>query len=264
MKQICADLRAEHEELDAATAGLTDQQWSIMTPSPTWTIKDQIRHLAYFDDRAALAAVDPEAFGRHLAEVLGDIQGFIKILDQVGRDMPVGELLAWWRGEREKMLQFLAVVMPKTRLPWYGPPMSALSFAGARLMETWAHGQDVYDALKIRRAPTDRLRHIAHLGVTTFGWSYINRGLEAPTRPVRVELDAPSGGKWTWGPEDAADRITGPAEGFCLVVAQRRHVDDTDLIVTGDTARDWMSKAQCYAGPPTDGPQPGAREVRID
>ena len=235
-----------------------------MTPSPTWTVKDQIRHLAYFDDRAALAATDQEAFNRHLTEVLGDIPGFIKKLDEVGRDMPIDELLSWWRKEREKMLQALSAVTPKTRLPWYGPPMSALSFAGARLMETWAHGQDVHDALKKKRPPTDRLRHIAHLGVTTFGWSYINRGLEAPNRPVRVELDAPSGGKWTWGPEDAADRVTGPAEGFCLVVAQRRHVDDTDLVVTGDAARDWMHKAQCFAGPPTDGPKPGERVVRLD
>lgn len=157
------------------------------------------------------------------------------------------------------MLETLAAHNPKDRLPWYGPPMSALSFTTARLMETWAHGQDIFDALGLRRAPTDRLRHIAHLGVTTFGWSYINRGLYVPRIHVRVKLVAPSGALWTWGPEDALERITGPAEDFCLVVVQRRHIDDTRLESSGDGARDWMLKAQCFAGPPSDGPEPGER-----
>ena len=128
-------------------------------------------------------------------------------------------------------------------------------------METWAHGQDVFDALKLKRTNTDRLRNIAHLGVSTFGWSYINRGMEAPKEQVRVELTAPSGALWTWGPEDAANKVVGPAEDFCLVVAQRRHVDDTNLVVSGDVARDWMLKAQCFAGPATDGPKTGDRIV---
>jgi uncharacterized protein (TIGR03084 family) len=128
-------------------------------------------------------------------------------------------------------------------------------------METWAHGQDVFDTLGIVRTPKDRLRHIAHLGVKTFGWTYINRGLEVPPNPVLVELSAPSGDLWSWGPEDAQNRITGPVQDFCLVVVQRRHVDDTALEVTGDTARDWMLKAQCFAGPPVNGPAPGQRAL---
>jgi uncharacterized protein (TIGR03084 family) len=263
MKGICEDLRAEHEALDSVVTGLDEKQWLVMTPSPTWNIKDQIRHLAYFDDRAALAATDAQAFGRHIEDVLSDIERFMKTLDEVGRDMPIEELLTWWRAERRKMLEALEAIGPKTRLPWYGPPMSALSFATARLMETWAHGQDVFDALKLKRTNTDRLKNIAHLGVTTFGWSFINRGQEIPQTSVSVTLIAPSGERWTWGPEDAADRITGPAEDFCLVVAQRRHVDDTNLAVTGDTAREWMLKAQCFAGPATNGPEPGRRVIAI-
>jgi uncharacterized protein (TIGR03084 family) len=259
MKQICEDLRTEHNELDAVVANLSEEQWMLMTPSPTWNIKNQIRHLAYFDDRAALAASDPAAFGKHIEEVMSDISKFVKMLDEVGRDMPIKELMGWWRRERNKMLEAYEGMNPKDRLPWYGPPMSALSHATARLMETWAHGQDVFDALRLKRANSDRLRHIAHLGVTTFGWSYRNRGLQVPQTPVRVELIAPSGALWTWGPENASDKISGPAEGFCLVVAQRRHVDDTDLKVVGETARDWMLKAQCFAGPATAGPPPGER-----
>lgn len=262
MKQICEDLRTEHEALDAVVAGLDEEKWMTMTPSPGWNIKDQIRHLAYFDDRAALSTSDAETFGKHIEEVMSDIHRFIKTLDDVGKDMSISELMNWWRSEREKMLEAYEAIGPKDRLPWYGPPMSALSHATARLMETWAHGQDVFDALRLKRTNTDRLRHIAHLGVTTFGWSYANRGLEVPQTAVRVELTAPSGDVWTWGPEDASDKISGPAEDFCLVVAQRRHVDDTRLDAVGETARDWMLKAQCFAGPPTDGPKPGERVVQ--
>ena len=261
MKQICEDLRTEHEELDAALTDLDEEQWMIKTPSPGWNIKDQMRHLAYFDDRAALAASNPDAFGKHLEEVMSDMTAFVNMLDDVGKTMPLPELMDWWRKERKIMLDAFAACGRKDRLPWYGPPMSALSHATARLMETWVHGQDIFDALKLKRTNTDRLRNIAHLGVTTFGWSYKNRGMEPPQVPVRVELTAPSGDVWTWGQEDAADKVSGPAEDFCLIVAQRRHVDDTRIETVGEAARDWMLKAQCFAGPPTDGPPPGERVV---
>jgi uncharacterized protein (TIGR03084 family) len=259
MKQICTDLKAEHEALEAVLLDLDEKQWMTMTPSPGWNIKDQICHLAYFDGRVALSVVDPGAFNRHLEEVMTDMNGFIKTLDDLGKDLSIPELLDWWQQERKKMLAAYAGIGPKDRLVWYGPPMSALSSATARLMETWAHGQDVFDALGLKRTHTDRLRHIAHLGVTTFGWSYINRGLDIPKKQVRVELTAPTGDIWIWGPEAASDKITGPAEDFCLVVSQRRHVDDTRLDVAGDIARDWISKAQCFAGPSTDGPGTGER-----
>ncbi|MFW6334881.1 MAG: TIGR03084 family metal-binding protein [Desulfosalsimonas sp.] len=259
MEKICSDLKAEHEELEEALAGLDEDQWEMKTPFLDWRIKDEIRHLAYFDDRAALAATDPEAFNRHLGEVLNDFEAFENTLRTVGLDMSVDELMGWWREKRKIMLDALAGCHKKDRLPWYGPPMGALSFATARLMETWAHGQDVFDTLGIRRKPTDRLRHIAYLGVRTFNWTYQNRGLEVPDKPVRVAVTGPSGDVWGWGPEDAENRISGPAEDFCLVVTQRRHVDDTGLKVEGKVARDWMEKAQCFAGPPVDGPQPGQR-----
>ena len=134
--------------------------------------------------------------------------------------------------------------------------MGAKSFLTARLMEVWAHGQDICDAVGATREPTDRLRHIAQLGVITRGWSYLVRGEQPPDGAVRVELTAPSGEVWTWGPDDAPDRVTGPAEDFCLVVTQRRHVDDTDLEIDGELATGWMGRAQAFAGGPTTGPDP--------
>jgi len=127
-----------------------------------------------------------------------------------------------------------------------------MSFGTARLMETWAHGQDIADALGVRRTPTDRLRHIAHLGVVTRGFSYTVRGREPSQAPVYVALTAPSGGEWTWGEASAADRVSGPALDFCLLVTQRRMLDELDLTVIGDAAAEWMAIAQAFAGGPTD------------
>ena len=124
-------------------------------------------------------------------------------------------------------------------------------------MEAWAHGQDVVDTVVGHRPATGRLRHIAQLGVITRQWSYINRRLDAPEDDVRVELDGPARARWAWGAEGADNLVRGPAEDFCLVVTQRRHITDTALELTGETARDWMHRAQAFAGPPTDGPQPG-------
>ena len=135
--------------------------------------------------------------------------------------------------------------------------MSAKSHVTGRLMETWAHGQDIVDALEVHRPPTDRLRHIAHLGFTTFGWSFSNHNMEVPDTPVRLELTSSSGEPWTWGPEQAENIVRGPAKDFCLVIIQRRNVADTDIVTERDIASKWMSIAQCFAGPPTIGPKPG-------
>ena len=257
MKEICTDLAIEYEQLDAIVAALDESGWNAMTPAEGWTVKDQIRHLAYYDERAKLAVSEPEAFGQHLADITRDPEGHRETLEKVGKELAVAELLNWWRQERRALLDALILLTRKARLRWYGPPMSALSFATARLMEIWAHGQDVADALGIVRVPTDRLRHIAHLGVATFGWSFTNRRMKVPESPVRVEITSPAGELWTWGPENAKNIVKGSAEDFCLVVVQRRNLADTQLDIKGATARQWMSIAQTYAGQPGTGRKPG-------
>ena len=228
MEQVCKDLAGEQQELDAIVANLDEAGWATMTPSEGWDIKEQIRHLAYYENRANLAASDPKAFKQWLEEMLQDPNTMTRHVQTTGKGLTAAETLKWWREERR-----------------------------ALLVETWAHGQDIVDALGIRRKPTERLRHIAHLGVSTLGWSYSNRKMQVPVTPVRVELTGPSGDIWSWGPEEAKDKVKGPAEDFCLVVVQRRHVADTDLIISGETAQQWMSIAQAYAGPPTEGRKPG-------
>ena len=255
VREVAADLVAEQAALDAVVADLTEEQWRLPTPSPGWTVADQIGHLTYFDGTAALAVTDPEAFTASIAEIVAAPDGGAELT--LHRHLAPAELLAAWRDGRARLAAVADTLQDGDRIPWYGPSMGAKSFLTARLMECWAHGQDVVDAVAAHREPTDRLRHIAQLGVLTRGWSYLNRGLEPPATAVRVELTSPSGAAWAYGPEEATDRITGPAEDFCLVVTQRRHVDDTSLVVTGDAARDWMEKAQAFAGGATDGPAPG-------
>jgi len=178
-----------------------------------------------------------------------------------GRAMGGDELLQWWDGAHRAMVDAFAVADPSDRVPWYGPPMGTLSFISARLMETWAHGQDVYDALGVDRVPTGRLRHIAHLGVRARPFSYLVRGLEVPAGRIDVTIAAPDGDEWGWEIGEASETaptatVAGSALDFCLVVTQRRNVADTGLVVDGALAEDWISVAQAFAGPPGPGRPP--------
>ncbi len=254
LPQIVEDLRAEQDSLDAIVAALAEGQWRLPTPSPGWSVADQIGHLTYFDGTAALAIEDEAAFRASLDELLASLDTVDELT--LHHHLAPGELLEAWRANRARLATAAATLSDGARVIWYGPSMSARSFLAARLMECWAHGQDVVDAVGAACPATDRLRHIVQLGFITRAWSYANRGLEPPPGEVRLELIAPSGAVWRFGPDGAESDVKGPAEDFCLVVTQRRHVDDTALQALGDPARDWLQKAQAFAGPATDGPRP--------
>jgi uncharacterized protein (TIGR03084 family) len=239
------DLHAETASLDDLVA---DADWALPTPAAGWTIGHQISHLAWTDRISHLAITDAAAFRAALAKASADM---------VDEGAAEGVTLERWRTGRADLAQALAGVPDGVKLPWFGPPMSATSMATARIMETWAHGQDVADALGVPREPSDRLRHVAHIGARTVAFSFLVNGLAVPTAPVRVELTGPSGQSWTWGPEDAADRITGSALDFCLLVTQRRHRDDLDVTATGEVAQAWLPIAQAFAGPPGAGREKG-------
>ena len=259
-----ADLVAESRDLDGMLAGLEPADWERETPAEGWAVRDQVSHLAWVDDAAVTALTDPERFRAETTAMLAAGGEGRDPADRMARELrgrTAADLLAWFRASRARLLNAFGRTDPATRAPWYGPSMSAASSATARLMETWAHGQDIADALGVERVPTARLRHIAHLGVRTREFAYANRGLAAPAEPVRVVLTAPDGGVWTWGPDDAADQVTGPALDFCLAVTQRRNVADTALTLTGPAATEWMGIAQAFAGPPGPG---RARRVEID
>jgi len=257
MREICDDLTAEHDALDAVVADLDEAAWRKPTAAVGYTVADSISHLWYFDGTARLAATDPEAFEAGKRALLAQAGSGTDPSIEPGRVISGAELLRRWREDRRALVDALRTLDPSARLPWYGPAMGARSFATARLMETWAHGQDVVDALEATRPVTARLRHIAHLGVRARPFAYAINGRTMPANDVRVELVGPDGDLWTWGDEASPDRITGDALDFCLLVTQRRHRDDTTLRITGEGANEWAGFAQAFAGPPGPGRKPG-------
>ncbi|MFJ6196104.1 TIGR03084 family metal-binding protein [Micromonospora sp. NPDC092111] len=253
---LLADLTGESDQLDALVTGLPPAAWTRPTPAAGWTIAHQIAHLAWTDHVAALAATDPTSFYASVTSAPDPS----RLVDDGAEEFlaPPADLLDRWRTGRAALAAALAAVPAGDRLPWYGTRMSAASMATARIMETWAHGEDVAEALGVARTPTARLRHVAHLGFRTLGHGFAAHGRALPTAPVRVELTAPDGSTWAFGPADAADRVTGPAVDFCLLVTQRRHRADLALVADGPTADAWLDVAQAFAGPPGAGREPRA------
>jgi uncharacterized protein (TIGR03084 family) len=255
---VFTDLAAESAELDALVAGLAPGEWARPTPAPGWTIAHQIAHLAWTDQAALTAATDPERFAEQARAALAEnADGFVDEGARAGAALPPAEILAGWRAGREALDKALRATPREVRMPWYRTRMSAVSMATGRLMETWAHGLDVADALGVTREPTGRLRHVVHIGVRARDYAFAAHGLTPPAEEFRVELTAPGGEVWASGPQEAAQRVTGPALDFCLLVVQRRHRDDLALRAEGADADRWLGIAQAFAGPPGAGRAPG-------
>lgn len=261
LPEVLADLGDEQVSLDVLVADLPSERWESPTPAKGWAVRDQIWHLAFFDETARRAVVEPEAFIADLQQVVEDFTGYERAAIEDGRRRSADDLLATWRVRRRAFHAAVAGRDPSTRIPWYGVQMSLVSLVTARLMETWAHGQDVVDGLGVVRQATDRLRHVAFIGWRSLPFAFQVRGRTPPSEPVRIELVLPSGAPVAFGPHDAVDRVSGSALDFCLVVTQRRHLDDVELAISGPVASAWMPIAQAFAGPPGPGRRPG--EYRI-
>lgn len=257
LDDVLADLSAENVELDLLVGGLAAGGWATPTPAAGWTVAHQIAHLAWTDEAARLAAVEPEEFQVELRKAVENPTGFVDVGAAEGAALTPGELLSYWRETRGELQEALRAVPAGQKVAWFGPPMSATSMATARLMETWAHGQDVADALGVTRKPSNRLRNVAHLAVRTRDFAYLLNDRQPPTAPFHVELSGPDGDLWTWGPEDAEQRVTGSAVDFCLLATQRRHRDDLDVRAVGAEAEEWLGIAQAFAGMPGKGRERG-------
>lgn len=252
---LVADLEAEGAQLDAVVAELAPAEWKRDTPAPGWTIADQIGHLAWTDAVAADAvgrAIGDEAaaarFAEGMAAAMRHGAQFVDVGAHQWAALGPDVLIDRWRSGRAALADALGQVPAGVKIPWFGPPMSAASMATARLMETWAHGCDVVDALGLELPATDRLRAIAHLGVRTRDFAYRTNDLEPPAEEFRVEITGPTGEVWTWGPADAAQRVTADALAFCRLVTQRG--DAAGVHAEGADARAWLTIAQAFAGPP--------------
>jgi uncharacterized protein (TIGR03084 family) len=258
---VLIDLAAEGDDLDHLVSVIEPNRWRTATPSPGWTIAHQIGHLAASDRFAALAVTDPVAFAARRREVAPALN---EANDAAAADAAVlspGDLLAEWREARASVIAGLSAVPAGERIEWVAGPLSPASLASTLLMELVGHGQDVRDALRVVWTPTDRIFHLARLGARTRDFAYRSRGLEPPVQEFCVELTAPSGELWTFGPLDAPQRVSGSAADFALLVTRRRHRSDLNLTAEGDDADQWLNFAQAYAGPPSPGREPGTAWV---
>ncbi len=265
MFQQVIDFRQESLALYALMEGLSDDEFHTQTQFKQWTINDIIGHLHMWNWAADLSLRDESGILAFLQDVQKSMRqhGDLKPFENQWLDGLSGRtLLHRWQGFFVEMSDRFSAADPRARVKWGGPDMSVRSSISARLMETWAHGQAAFDVLGRVREDTDRIRNVAVLGVNTYGWTFANRGREVPGPMPHVQLTAPGGEIWTWGEPDDNNRIEGSATGFCQTVTQVRNVADTDLDVRGATAAQWMTDAQCFAGPPQDPPPPGTRFVQ--
>jgi uncharacterized protein (TIGR03084 family) len=258
------DFRAEANELHALLATLEEADWERATLFKGWTVNDIVQHLHATDLMAAASLDGPESFARLRAEIKALRDSGLSVVQETRHRLgPLTgkRLLERWHARMGDLCDALAALPADTRLKWAGPDMGVRMFTTARQMETWAHGQAIYDLMGRLREPADRLRNIAEIGVRTYGWTFANRAIPAPGPAPFVRLTAPSGGTWEWNDPAPGNSVEGSALAFCQVVTQVRNVADTGLTVTGEPARIWMSLAQCFAGPPEDPPRPGARRA---
>lgn len=234
------------------------------TQFKSWSIEDIVRHLYVWNSAAIATLGSAERFREFFRPVPTHTKnGMLRDFERAIVRISGGELVDLWRKNFVDTAIAFSAADPSVRLEWGGPPLSARSCITSRLMETWAHGQAIYDELGVERTNTDRLKDVAEIGVRTFEWTFANRGLPVPGRPPKIELVAPSGAHWRWDGEAAHDTISGSAVDFCQVVTQVRNIADTQLTVTGAIGRQWMSIAQCFAGPPNDPPAPGTRYRKV-
>lgn len=269
MKQICIDLKKQYLEFDQLVSGLDTKLWQRNTPFYGWTIFDQVAHIVFFDHEALLAMENRELFNKRakgVMEVLSSGKSLRRHTNELLGIKDPKELLDFWRDIRNRLLLKLSKMSSKDRFQWYGPDMSTLSFATGRLMETWAHSQDVFDTLGKKRTNGKGLYHIAYMGVSTFSWSFIINNMTPPEISPLVALVGPSGEVWEWGEPDApengaVEKVWGSAEDFCLVVTQRRNIIDTTLKCQGENTKKWLSVAQAFAGISQEPPEAGSRII---
>jgi uncharacterized protein (TIGR03084 family) len=259
------DFHDEGAALAALITPLSKEAFDTPTLFKGWTINTILRHLHVWNIAADLSLSDAAAFEAFLFEMASGIRGG-RLPDFEAaylHGLSGQELCAAWVKQFEAMTTRFAAADPKHRVKWVGPEMSVLSSITARLMETWAHGQAVYDVLGVERTDTDRIGNIVRLGINTYGWTFRNRAEDAPGPMPHLRLTAPSGVLWEFGEPGGADLIAGSATEFCQVICQTRNIADTALSVTGAAASRWMAIAQCFAGPPQTPPSPGARHKVI-
>ena len=243
-------LRGEGHTLQLMLSDLPEAEWRKPTPAAGWTIAHQVAHLTWTDTAALTALRDADAFETYRQASAANPGEFVDAAADEGARLAPAEIFRRWIASRDELADALAQANQQVRFPWFGPGMKARSMITARIMETWAHGQDIASALGAVWPATDALKDIAHLGLATRQFTYLNNELEPPTAEMYVELTGPQQQVWTWGSPEAENTVHGSAWDFALLVTQRAELSELDLRITGDDAAQWASIAQAFAGSP--------------
>ncbi len=264
MKQLAKDFFEESEALYHLLTSIEEDHYDLRTLFNDWTIDHVLGHIHLGNLASELSLTDGDGFQEFSASLLawlGAAKPLRAFEDNRLNGLKGKALLGKWREDYQGLAKQFESVDPKQRLPWIGVDMSARSNLTARLMETWAHGQEIFDVLGVVRENQDRIKNIAVLGIKTLGWTLMSRGMEVPKDKPYVKLESPEGELWEWNDPSDDNMIYGSAEQFCQVVTQVRNVGDTSLKVVGETAEKWMANAQCFAGPPVAPPKVGSRHI---
>jgi uncharacterized protein (TIGR03084 family) len=233
MDELVADLKAENAALDGLLASISDETWLVPTPAEGWDSRDTVTHLAWGNEGVRNAVTG----GRGVLEgVSGSVDDLEARLLERGRAMSPSSVLDWWRSSCAELHAALADADPRVRVPWGMFDMSTASMATNRLLDTWAHSLDCFAAAGIAPVDTERLRHIAFMSHRALERAVSVQGLE-PAQPLRLELEAPTGGTWRLGPDDAPNVISGTASDWCRVAVERdREAERSRLVTAGPDA----------------------------
>ena len=265
MLEQAIHFKEESDALYKLLINADKNSFKLKTQFKSWTINDVLYHLHVWNIAALLSLKNENEFKEFMQNFMEAVKSgnsareYEKILSDNAEGL---DLLSLWKETYEKISNEFAKSDPKKRVKWAGPDMSVRSSITARHMETWAHGQEIFDQLGFERIDTDRIKNIVVIGVNTFGWTYINRNLSIPEKMPKLSLLSPSNELWEWNEDNEEDMISGSATEFSQVVTQVRNINDTSLKVSGKIANEWMSIAQCFAGPPENPPEKGTRFTR--
>jgi len=246
LEELVADLEAEQTGLQARLATVDGDAWFRATPAKGWDVRDTVAHLADTDELAIDTCRNGPRSLNAFASKLASAEDVTAWGVLRGRAMPGTAVLQWWKRTSADEREVLGTLDADVRVPW-GLGMRPASFVKARLMECWAHGLDVHASLGSTPTDTDRLRHVAWLSVRAIPYAFGFAGRERPAGALRVTLDAPSGGVWNFGPDDAPNVVTGSAGEFCrLFVHRLRLADARTLEAEGDGAHAALEVARAF------------------
>jgi uncharacterized protein (TIGR03084 family) len=241
------DLAAEQHALACLLDSLSTREWERPSAAAGWSVRDQVAHLADTEEVAADTLTGgPRSFARAVSRYR-TAEDFTAAGCRRGRGRSPAELVGWWQTAAARTRGLLAGRAAAQRVAW-GYGLTVRAFSAGRLMEHWAHGLDISDALAIPAAETPRLRHVARLGLDSLRYALARAHVRWPAdRSLRLELAGADGSPYVFGPREATDVLRGPLVQWCRIAVQRsRGGGPAGLEPTGELAELALRHARAY------------------